>query len=82
MVQAGYRVHRLVTAPFGSEAHYLAGPAQAAGEHRGRAHRPRRPCADAPLGSPEFWVDVVTTVACAVVAMLVVKRLPRSRPAV
>jgi hypothetical protein len=86
-IQAGYRVHRLITAPFGSEAHYLAGPPPpAAAGVDGRAapasRRPRRPCADAPLGSPDFWIDVLTTVACAVMAVVIVKRLPRARPAV
>ena len=74
-IEAGYRIHRLVAAPFGSTPHYLAGP-------DGRSsHRSRRPCADAPLGSPEFWKDVLTTVACVVVSVLLVKRLPRGRPA-
>ena len=75
-IDAGYRIHRLVSAPFGSTPHYLAGP------DGGSSHRPRRPCADAPLGSPEFWKDVLTTVACVVVSVLLVKRLPRGRPAV
>jgi len=79
-IHAGYRIHRLVTAPFGPTPHYRVGDggASTAG---GRA-RPRRPSADAPLGSPEFWMDVLTTVACAVVAILVAKRLPRARPGV
>ena len=64
VINIGYRVRRLLNAPFGTDAAY-------------RAPGARRPTPDAPQGSPELWHDLLVTMACAVVALLVAIKFRR-----